>query len=575
MVPRLIERGRRASRRSLTVDVLLVLALSIATLALWIPRWRGPLDLRWDGAVYYILGTSIAEGKGYRLLHEPGEITAIQYPPLLPLVAAAVQTVVGTTDPLVAGRALKILFFAFHASLIGLTYLMLRIFVHRWLASVGALAMLLSVQVTFHSNLFFAEIPFGVATVAFVLFNERGGTPLRRGLAAVCAVAAFLLRTAAVALFAAWVAEALAGKRFKVAALRLLTAAIPLVCWHAYVVHVERSPAYTRPAYPYQRAPYLNHNVSYATNLAVVDADTPGSGTASAGDVAWRVWRNFRGIGVTLGEAVSDSRGYWKYRLPARGQRFPVVLSLTRSLFYVPLLVLAAGIVGGMVVLIRRSEIFVPAYVCASVLLLCATPWPEQFRRYLVPVAPFLLASLFTGVEWLAARLRASARMPIRSCAPIIVGVVLVTIFDAEVNTLHSMYRYHLDPVTSRASSGELLQYRWFYYSAASKALDDGLDWLKTRANATDVVATSMPHWAYLRNGFKAVRPPLESDPQRTQMLLDSVPVSYIVLSPENDGTAINEYFRPFVEAHPHRWECIYVDEGRLVRIYQRVRRAA
>ena len=29
-------------------------------------------------------GTSIAEGKGYRLLNEPGEIKAVRQPPLLP-----------------------------------------------------------------------------------------------------------------------------------------------------------------------------------------------------------------------------------------------------------------------------------------------------------------------------------------------------------------------------------------------------------------------------------------------------------------------------------------------------------
>ena len=37
---------------------------------------------------YYVLGTALAEGKGYRLLNEPGDIEANQYPPLLALVIA-------------------------------------------------------------------------------------------------------------------------------------------------------------------------------------------------------------------------------------------------------------------------------------------------------------------------------------------------------------------------------------------------------------------------------------------------------------------------------------------------------
>ena len=66
---------------------------------LWIPRCSGTIDLRYDGGVYYVLGTSLAQGKGYRLLNEPGEIEAIQYPPLLPAIVAAHQVVLGTSDP--------------------------------------------------------------------------------------------------------------------------------------------------------------------------------------------------------------------------------------------------------------------------------------------------------------------------------------------------------------------------------------------------------------------------------------------------------------------------------------------
>lgn len=54
----------------------IVLSLIVIAVASWLPRFHGPLDLR-SGA-YCILGTSLAEGKGYRLLNEPGEIEAVQ-----------------------------------------------------------------------------------------------------------------------------------------------------------------------------------------------------------------------------------------------------------------------------------------------------------------------------------------------------------------------------------------------------------------------------------------------------------------------------------------------------------------
>ena len=270
---------------------------------------------------------------------------------------------------------------------------------------------------------------------------------------------------------------------------------------------------------------------------------------------------------------MSDTRGYWRNRLTSRGQRSPVVQMIARRLFHIPLILLGGLILGGMVVLIGRGQIFIPAYILTSVILLCATPWPEQFRRYLVPVAPFLLASLLACVVAIGRWLGTSRRTVVRKSAPIALLIALALIFDAELNTLHAMYRQHLDPVRSQTHDGALVDYRLFYYDSAWKALDDGLDWLKQRANRTDVIATSMPHWAYLRKGFTAVRPPLESHPEHIQALLDSVPVAYIVLSPKYDGRAINDYVHPFVQGNPGAWRSVYVDGAGLVRIYKRVRR--
>ena len=64
---------------------------------------RGPINFRWDASAYYVLGTALAEGHGYRLLNEPGEIDAVQYPPLLPMIVAALQLILGTNDYLQGG----------------------------------------------------------------------------------------------------------------------------------------------------------------------------------------------------------------------------------------------------------------------------------------------------------------------------------------------------------------------------------------------------------------------------------------------------------------------------------------
>jgi hypothetical protein len=556
--------------KTFTINQLFLLALTIGIVGLWIPRWAGPLDLRWDGAVYSILGSSIAEGKGYRLLHEPGEIEAIQYPPLLPLLAAAPQMIFGTSDPVVIGRWLKLLFFFFHAGFVLATYFMLKMLVPRWVAFLAALALLLNVQVVFHSNLFFAEIPFGLVTVLFVLCNRRSSNPVYEVLAPVFAVTAFLLRAAGIALLVAWVAESLVRKQFKRAAVRLMISAIPVLCWNAYVIQVEGAPSYSTPAYPYQRAPYLNYNVSYATNLALLDYKSPGSGNATALQLARRFRKNILGMVATLGESVSEVRSFWEYQLNYHG-KFSRVLP---RLVPVPILLLGGLILAGLIILIRRGEVFIPVYILASVALLCATPWPEQFRRYLVPVAPFLLTSLsiclLSGSNWL----RMSRSKLVRQCALIAPILVFALIFEAEENSLLGMYRYHFDRVRSETNGGKLVDYRLFYYDAVYKSLDDGLDWLKKNAKADDVVATGMPQWAYLRNGLKAVRPPLEANSERAQTLLASVPVAYVVLDKTGEGSseASNAYMLPLLQGNPHAWKLVYADEKGGVSVYERVR---
>ena len=89
-------------------DLLSGSVLLLVYLAVWLPRLQGPINFRWDASVYYILGTAVAEGKGYRLLNEPGEIHAVQYPPLLPMIIAAHQWILRTNDYFKVGSALRI-----------------------------------------------------------------------------------------------------------------------------------------------------------------------------------------------------------------------------------------------------------------------------------------------------------------------------------------------------------------------------------------------------------------------------------------------------------------------------------
>src|SRR5438270_10879702 len=113
------------SRRLQFESILIAVLLAVAFIS-WSSRLIGPIDLRYDGSTYYNLGTSLAEGKGYRLLNEPGEIEATQYPPLLPLIVAAHEWVLGTHDVIVDGHWLRITFFLAYIAFALAVYFLLR-----------------------------------------------------------------------------------------------------------------------------------------------------------------------------------------------------------------------------------------------------------------------------------------------------------------------------------------------------------------------------------------------------------------------------------------------------------------
>src|SRR5262249_25609625 len=150
--------------------VVLLLALS---LAMWAPRFRGPIDLRWDGAVYYVLGTSLAQGNGYRLLNEPGEIHAIQYPPLLPMVVCGYQWVLGTDDPAIVGWWLRVGYFLVTTLLSLAVYALARPILPAFYSLVAALLVTLHFFTFWMSDQLVADIPFALLTVLFLLFARR------------------------------------------------------------------------------------------------------------------------------------------------------------------------------------------------------------------------------------------------------------------------------------------------------------------------------------------------------------------------------------------------------------------
>ncbi len=390
-----VNRTAQSTRSSLLsgADAILLTILILLSIASWLPRLQGPLDFRYDAGVYYILGMALAEGQGYRLMNEPGSIEAIQYPPLLPLFAAAHRLLTGSADPAVVGQALRFSFAVLFIAYILAVYLLCRRFLSPGFAFLASLISLLHFHMTWLSDLFFAEMPFALASIVFFLVVREREERWRHWASGAVATIAYLLRSMGIALLAAWVSESLLRRRFREAALRALLIALPVLVWQGYVMRVKTGPEYARPAYPYQRADYQYYNVGYVENISYIDTFVPELGKLSPALLLERFATNLASMPASWGEAVSVRKKWLMLGLDALNEYFSS-LSVPYVLIDIALALLGGVVLAGVIILARGGQWLMPLYIAGSVALICLTPWPGQFERYLAPLTPLFAMAL-------------------------------------------------------------------------------------------------------------------------------------------------------------------------------------
>ena len=562
-------------KRARYIDYVCISLLVVCQILLSVPRLRGPIDLRYDAGVYYILGTSLAEGKGYRLLNEPGAIQEIQYPPLLPLFVAVHQRLAGRSDPLVVGRMLRISFFALLLAFIVAAYLLSRHFLPPVPAYLATVPMLLHVETMWSSEILYAELPFALGSVLFLLAARHAKGKSREWLAGGLAVTCFLLRSVGIALLAAWLGDALLERRYRVMAVRAVVTLVAVLAWQAYVGSVKHAPEYQQPAYEYQRADYQSYNVTYADNLVYVDPFTPELGKESIPNLARRMVWNLVRLPQTLGSAVSVRRDRGTYAARRIKQKFGIGWLPESAIDVVPFFVLGSMVLFGLAVLALRGERLLLVYVLASGFLISVTPLPEQLGRYLWPLSPVLFIALVAGLAVTQHRLSVIVKGKLR--IPVMAMIALTALALLTIQG-YARYKFPTDKAFYQDGTGKRQQYDLLYFTPAWKHHEEALDWLGRHADTHDIVATTTPHWLYIKTGLSAVMPPFEPDLIEAQRLLDSVPVTYLITDSLHflsadllDFSDVNRrYAAPVVDAFPARWELIYTSADNDSRIYRR-----
>ena len=555
-------------------DLICLAALLLVFLALWVPRLTGPINFRWDASTYYILGTALAEGKGYRLLNEPGEIQAVQYPPLLPMFVAAVQRTIGTHDYFKVGSVLRFAYLIFSALFLLMTYILARQFFSPQPALlVGVITALSFSSFIGPSDVLYADLPFAVVAIGFLVVQQNTDRPLFAIASGAFAVAAYLLRTAGIALLVAWVAESLFRRHFRQAALRATISAVPVLLWQGYVWKVTHSDEYHHLAYSYQRAAYNYPNVTYGENSRLIAPFQPELGRIRTNDVGKRLARNVVAVPIALGEsAVIPS---WFFPFLSRGLRnlhlatYHQWSQLLSASLYVGLF--AVGLLGliGAILIANSRRWFVSLYFAVTLGLVIMTPWEDQFWRYLASMTPLSLIFVFVTISALRSRLDSvdSAWRKTAGVALAIVPVVAILLVQVAVavHLLRSM-----GPVSYYDTAGRERVFKLIDYPSEWHALDPAFEWIRQNAAPNAVIATTVPHLAYLRTGHKAVLPPFERDEQTANLMLAEVPVSYIVIDRFGQPGISERYAAPAVAERPENWQLVFTAPDHETRVYAR-----
>ncbi len=547
----------RAQNSSAATDIVCVLLLALSVAGTWLPRLDGPIDLRWDAGAFYVLGKSLASGQGYRLLNEPGEIRAIQDPPLLPAIVAAHIVSMDTDSIETTGFPIRITILLFHLSLVLLTYVLARGFLSPSFAFLAAFMTVVSDTMIYASDLCQPEIPYAVVSIAFFLLIRAGSTTFKSIAMFTLALIGFALRSAGVILFISWITDSFFRKNYRQMMIRTVVSVVPVMLWTGYIQFVKSGSEYRRPAYSYQRSDFLYHNVSYLEYIRVKDPHQPEKGRYSSMELAGRIYKIAPQIPKKIGGTVCVNYGYLKQFFHRQKLSFslPEKLNVMIATFF------GAISLAGAVILVKKGERLILIYLVFSLIPVCLWQYTDEMYRILTPLVPFFAITFAMTLSETASWVKQKAS---RSTAVAVIVLPLILWAGLSYFSVRDLFRYEHREVSYPVQGGNL-KFRLFSYDTFSRSLESAGAWLKGNAIQSDVIATAMPHYLYLRTGLKCVLPPFVEDPSKVLELMDSVPVKYVVLDEPNReeplphaGRTGMDRIAAMIQIYPEQWTKVY-----------------
>src|SRR5262249_16010334 len=274
----------------------------------------------------------------------------------------------------------------------------------------------------------------------------------------------------------------------------------------------------------------LYYNVSYSDNVFLIDPSRTESGRVNPKALASRLIANVPSAVIGLGETVSTERRFWIKGLDAV-QRALGHTVIGKNVVLIPILIVAGLVVTGLVLLVRRDALLITLLVGISIALMLMTPWPLQFPRYLAPLGSFLAIAAVLSLSQFSSALSTLGfdRAGPRLGRAAIVIFLLLTLAPQAYAAWGLFYDRRHQPASFVRGRGTVGP-RFFFHDQNWAAWEEAVAWVGEHSKTEAIVATPESHLCYLLTHRRAVSPPIESDRVRARQLLESVPVSYVIV---------------------------------------------
>jgi hypothetical protein len=464
-------------RKALALCVLL-LALAPAVHLAWVARDMPHFGHLHDDSIYFVCAKSIAEGRGYRILSLPAEPFQTKYPPLWPLMLAAIWKL----DPHFPENL--------HWGMV-LGFVMLPAFVAlawRWFRRSGfdvrlstALCAMVAVSpcaVVLSAGLM-SDLVFSVALLAAIQAIESADRSTRRALGAgALAAVAYLIKTAAVPLAIAGPLWLVLRKKYRAAALMFGAMLPAIAAWTLW------SRAHMTHAHDLVSLYYTNYLGYQIYNVGWHD-------------LPLFMWKNLDGVFCGIAELLifDVAKSAWGMYLA----RF-----------------LGIVVIAGTVRFARRAGItpyhwFALGYT--AILLVWHFP-PNN--RFLLPLFPLLLAGLATELANLARVIRnewprgLANKLVVAGIAAGLSGVLYIAI-DWNIRALrHEIPTAIAQHRTVLASNRMAFAWIAQHASAGFYAYDDPVFFLYTGCHAASLPVVPLP---FYREDRESILRPFRSMP--------------------------------------------------------------